>query len=78
MRSVTVIGLEDGLKFSLGSDVEIIYDIMQNGKAIDAITYELQMTGKKLLSFIDKFHLNNKINGSIKESNHYILTAYDW
>ena len=78
MRSVSVKGLDDDLKFSLGSDVEVIYHIMQNGKAIDSITYELQINGKDLISFISKFNLKNKVDVTINENNNYLLTAYDW
>ena len=78
MRAVTVKGINDNIKLEFGSDVEIIYEIMQRGKAIDAITFELELSGKELVEFINEFNLNEKVDTQINEENKYIITAYDW
>jgi len=79
MREVFVKGIDDSLKFSLGSDVSVICEIMDIGKAIDQITFEYEFKGNEFIKFIKKFNLEEKIKDIIiNENNRYLVTAYDW
>ncbi len=80
MRKAFFEGLEDGLKYSFGPDVFIICAIMRlEGVRGDGISYEIKLDGKALISFIKECApTHEEIISSIKEENHYLLTAWDW
>ena len=78
MRSTTVKGLDDELSIRLGSDVSIICEVMSIGKAIDAITFEAEMSGEELIAFMRKLRVGEEYEEKIKSGNRYIVTAYDW
>lgn len=79
MRTTFVKGLNDGLDLELGSNVSIIVEVMEIGRALDAITFEVELTGKELIKFLKKFGLET-ISGAenIKGENKYKVTAFDW
>jgi hypothetical protein len=78
MRKVTVLGLDDNLKADLGRNVELVAAVIEIGKAIDAITFEKQLTGKELKQFILQQNANLAILENIVDNYRYLLTAYDW
>ena len=78
MRYTSIRGKDDGLHFELGSNVDIICEVMNIGKAIDYLIYEAELTGAELLEFLGKFRIEKDITDKIKPENTYIITAYDW
>lgn len=78
MRKVVAKCKTNNMSFDLSRDVEIICEVMERGRAIDAITFELELNGKELISFIKEFKLEGNIKVSINENDEYILIAYDW
>ena len=63
---------------SLQKDYHIILPILDGHAESDKPFTTIADNAAELISFINKFHLNNKINIIINENKQYILTAYDW
>lgn len=78
MRSVIVKGIDDNLRIELSREVDVVFAVIEKGKAIDAITYELEVDGKSLINFIKENKITNKIITNIKDNNRYLIIAYDW
>jgi hypothetical protein len=78
MRSTIIKGLTDGLYINLGCSTDIVGAVMEAGKAVDYLVFELELTGAELLQFLGKFNLQDKFKDEIKSDNQYKLTAYDW
>lgn len=78
MRTVLVVCIEDNINFSLGSDVGLIGEIIELGKYVGDLTYELKVKGLKLNEIIYKYNLQDKIHAIINVENTYVITAYDW
>ena len=76
MRKVIVRDLVSNANFTLSYDVSVICEVMERGKAIDEITYELKVIGKELLEFIREMNIENNID--IEENNEYEIIAFDW
>ena len=76
MRKVIVRDLVSNTNFTLSYDVSVICEVMERGKAIDEITYELKVNGKELLEFIREMKIENTTN--INESSEYEIVAFDW
>lgn len=76
MRKVIVRDLVSNTSFTLSYDVSVICEVMERGKAIDEITYELKVNGKELLEFIREMKIANTTN--INESSEYEIVAFDW
>ena len=76
MRKVIVRDLVSNTSFTLSYDVSVICEVMERGKAIDEITYELKVNGKELLEFIREMKIENTTN--INESSEYEIVAFDW
>ena len=76
MRKVTVKDLQGDINITLSREVEIIYSVMQMGKAVDAITYEATLNGVQLKEFLQSQKLT--VPFCIVDTHQYLLTAYDW
>ena len=78
MRYTLVKGVKDSIRLDLGSDVSIICKVMDIGKALDALTFEVTLNGSELREFLRSFKLTEALKADIKKENLYIITAYDW
>ena len=78
MRSTTVNGLNDNIRLDLGGDVGLIAEIIENGKAADALIYELELSGAELLELLKRHNINKKIGDMIIAEHTYLVTSYDW
>lgn len=78
MRYTIVKGLNDDIYLDLGTNVSIICKVMDIGKALDALTYEVTVNGNELISFLKLFNLTEALKADIKPENQYVITAYDW
>lgn len=78
MRSTIVKGKNDGIRIELGSDVDIICRVMDIGKCIDYLIYEVELNGQELIAFLEKFKLADKYKTLINVEFSYFVTAYDW
>ena len=78
MRSTIVKGKNDGIRIELGSDVDIICHVMDIGKCIDYLIYEVELNGQELIAFLEKFNLADKYKTLINVEFSYFVTAYDW
>lgn len=78
MRSTIVKGKNDGIRIELGSDVDIICHVMDIGKCLDYLIYEVELNGQELIAFLEKFKLADKYKTLINVKFSYFVTAYDW
>lgn len=78
MRSTIVKGKNDGIRIELGSDVDIICHVMDIGKCLDYLIYEVELNGQELIAFLEKFKLADKYKTLINVEFSYFVTAYDW
>ena len=78
MRYTIVKGINDDLRLDLGSDTAIICKVMEIGKTLDALTYQVTLSGNELIEFLKSFNLTKALNADIKPENSYTLTACDW
>lgn len=78
MRSTIVKGKNDGIRIELGSDVDIICHVMDIGKCLDYLIYEVELNGQELIAFLEKFKLVDKYKTLINVEFSYFVTAYDW
>lgn len=78
MRSTIIRGKNDGLRIELGSDVDIICYVIDIGKCLDYLIYEVELNGQELIAFLDKFKLSDKYKMLINVEFSYVVTAYDW
>jgi hypothetical protein len=78
MRSTTVKGIDDSVYINLGGNTDIIEAVMNAGKAVDYLIYELELTGSELLEFLGKFRIDSELTANIKAENRYNITSYDW
>ena len=78
MRSTIIRGKNDGLRIELGSDVDIICHVMDIGKCLDYLIYEVELNGQELIAFLEKFNLADKYKTLINVEFSYFVTAYDW
>lgn len=78
MRSTIVKGKNDGIRIELGSDVDIICHVMDIGKCLDYLIYEVELNGQELIAFLEKFNLADKYKTLINVEFSYFVTAYDW
>ena len=86
MRDTTVEGLDDGFKYSFGSDCSIVCAAMNLAREVgrveeesDAITSVCIIDGKTLIAFIRaKAKGHEKIIEKINETGRYKLIAWDW
>ena len=78
MRSTIVKGKNDGIRIELGSDVDIICYVMDIGKCLDYLIYEVELNGQELIAFLEKFNLADKYKTLINVEFSYFVTAYDW
>ena len=78
MRSTIVKGKNDGIRIELGSDADIICHVMDIGKCLDYLIYEVELNGQELIAFLEKFNLADKYKTLINVEFSYFVTAYDW
>ena len=78
MRSTIIKGVTDNLYANLGSNVDIIGEVIEKGRATDYLIYELELDGAELLEFLAKFRAGDDFAADINLENRYILTSYDW
>lgn len=77
MRSTVVKG-NDGFRLELGSNTDLIGEVIELGKVVDYLIFEVEMTGVELIEFLKRHHLDNLITQNIKQNNKYTVTSYDW
>ena len=75
MRYTTIVGTQDQVDITIYGNVSLICRVMELGKQVGALIYEVELSGKELL---EKIHLNEKYRAEIQPDHHYIITAYDW
>lgn len=79
MRETFIKGLNDDFDLSLGSSADLVFAVMQIGKAEDAITFSAEISGAELKKFIEKYAQKYiECIDKIKLDNRYRITAYDW
>lgn len=78
MRSTIVTGLDDNVYLNLGGDTSIIGEVIELGKCVDYLVYELEINGEELTKFLAKFHIDAEEEIKISENNKYIIKSYDW
>ena len=78
MRETTIKGVEDGFNHTIYGWVSLIDAVMRMGKAVDDITYKVQVTGEQLLQILKEAREGGSWEKDIAKDHHYILTAYDW
>ena len=78
MRSTVVKGLSDHIYLNLGGDTSIIGEVIELGKCVDYLVYELELGGEELLNFLAKFHIEIEEEIKISTENKYIVQSYDW
>lgn len=82
MRMTILEGVEDSIRIDLGSDVMLVGAVMEIGKAIDYLVYEVQLTGEEVLNLINSIRFSPMkrpygLEDDIIKEHHYKLTAYD-
>lgn len=79
MRNTTIKGINDQFYHDLGSSVEYVAKVIEIGKCVDYLIYEIKLTGQELKEFYCSIGLQNaKSYGEIVDKNEYLITAYDW
>ena len=78
MRETILKRYSTGETFSLGSDVGLIGEVMEKGKGIDYLIYQLEILGKDLIPLLKKYTVKNFDVSKIIEDESYTLTSYDW
>ncbi len=78
MRSVTVKGLDDGVRLELDGDVGLICAVMEIGRVRSDLIYEATLTGRELGELIAGVLRAYSLPEEIKDENRYVITAYDW
>jgi|GEM_PF-4698776 len=78
MRAVTVKGQDDTLAAELRADVSLIADVMERGRYVGELTYELDVTGEELVSLIARYEPNAPCVSQITPHHRYTVRAYDW
>ena len=78
MRKTTIYGLDDGLRYDLGDDVGVICAVMEIGRVRSELIYEVELTGAELLALLERCRYGTSEFTDIKETNRYVVTAYDW
>ncbi len=79
MRNTTIKGLTDEFSDDLGSSVDYVAKVIEIGKCVDYLIYEVQLSGKELKEFYSSVGLDNTQSiEKIIDENEYIIRAYDW
>ncbi len=78
MRETILKRYSTGETLSLGGDVGLIGEVMEKGKGIDYLIYQLEILGKDLVTLLKKHTVKNIDISKIIEDERYILTSYDW
>lgn len=78
MRAVTVKGQEDTLRVQLSADVSLIADIMERGRYVGELTYELDVSGEELLALVARYGQSAPFAADVCPHRRYTLRAYDW
>lgn len=78
MRKIYAKNINEDLKIELGSDVSFISEIIERGKCIDYLIFELEVSGIELIELMEKYNINKSLINVIKSNDLYIITAFDW
>ena len=77
MRYVSIVGIQDHIKFKIVGGSQLICEIMRIGHTISPLVYETELTGLQLTAMLEKFHLEQKHVGCISQNNVYKITSFD-
>ena len=75
MRYTTVKGLQDSVNITIYGNVGLIGRVMELGKQVGALTYEVELSGADIL---EKIYLSDEHKAQLNPENRYLITAYDW
>ena len=78
MRSTTLRGLDDELRYDFGGDVGLIYAVMEIGVGAGALICKAKFKGVDLVKFLKKHAPRCEIIEKINPEYDYELTSYDW
>ena len=75
MRYTTIEGLQDSVNITIYGNVSLICRIMELGKCVGALTYEVELSGTEIL---ENIYLKDEYKAQLNPANRYLITAYDW
>ena len=78
MRYTLIKSKSTAESFDLGGDVGIICDVMEMGKYVCDLVYEVDMSGEELIAFLKKHRVSTDIIEKITVSDNYTVSAFDW
>ena len=78
MRKIYAKNINGDLKIELGSDVSFISEVIERGKCVDYLIFELEVNGIELIELMEKYNINKALINEIKSNDLYIITAFDW
>ena len=78
MRKTTLKAADNSLYLDLGSDTTLIGEIMEIGRYIPELIYEVELSGIETIKLLKECYVNEEIIKQLTNEKRYILTAYDW
>ena len=75
MRYTTIVGTQDQVNITIYGNVSLICRVMELGKCVGALTYEVELSGAEIL---EKISLRDEYKAQLNPANRYLITAYDW
>ena len=76
MRACLLKNTKSGEKWELGADTGLIGRVMEAGRYIPDLTYEVALTGEEMREFLSEFPRAKSI--PFDRDAEYVLTAWDW
>ena len=78
MRKTTLKAVDNSLYLDLGSDTTLIGEIMEIGRYIPELIYEVELSGIETIKLLKECYVNEEIIKHLTNEKRYILTSYDW
>ena len=78
MRKTTLKAVDNSLSLDLGSDTTLIGEIMEIGRYIPELIYEVELSGIETIKLLKECYVKEEIIKQLTNEKRYILTAYDW
>lgn len=78
MRMATLKSTDGLVMLDLGYDIDIICGVMEIGRYIPDLIYEVELSSEETIDFLRKFKINDEIISKIDKDKKYIIRAYDW
>ena len=75
MRYTTVKGLQDSVNITIYGNVGLIGRVMELGKQVGALTYEVELSGAEIK---EKIFLADEYKDQLHPEHRYLITSYDW